>query len=499
MRSLVSFAGPAVTRQVVSFLLVRINSMSVSSRCWLLLISILWPTIVAAQSAVPELTEDTRRAVDSIRQSSVLSTVAFLASDEMAGRQTPSPELNIASRFVASRFRGAELESLDEGATFFETSNFEVSQPPLDDVALAIVGADPLRCRGILCATSERLQITAAVIKESELADAESPRIVVIDEVTIPPQAVDKPSSVLLTLRRRLRKVKKTGVQLVLMKCAAESPLIEVARRLAKNPSPLRPGLQPDCAVVLVPETAALGDVEVTAEIGAQQITQVPVRNVLGVLRGSDQALRDQAIIVSAHLDHIGISNRGTDRIYNGADDNASGVTAVLELAAAFSLLKDRPRRSIVFCTFWGEEKGLLGSKSLVQTPPWPLKKVTANINLEMVGRPESDAREKIWMTGWKHSNLGSLMNTGSQRIGVAVFDRKDVGEMLYTRSDNYSFVKQGVIAHSFSAGSLHSDYHQPGDEWQKLDIPHMTKVIQGLFCGILHVANQDAEPQKTK
>ncbi len=467
------------------------------------LVFLLCPSLLNAQPAAPimELTADARRAVDSIRQSSVLSTVAFLASDEMAGRQTPSPELNIASRFVASRFRGAGLKPLDEDATFFHTTDFEVSQPPYNDVELQIAGGDVVRSRGVLCATSERLQLTAPALAESQLidADAESPRIAVIDEVTIPPQAVDNPAAVLLTLRRRLRTVSEQGVQLVLMQCAPESPWINVARRLSERPIPRRQGLQPDCAVVLISQNAKLNDVEIIANIGAQQITQVPVRNVLAVLRGSDAALNDQAIFVSAHLDHIGVQSTGPDKINNGADDNASGVTAVLELADAFAALDTPPRRSIVFCTFWGEEKGLLGSKALVAQPPWPLNRITANINLEMVGRPEIDAREKIWMTGWQHSNLGTLMHKGAQQIGVEVFDRTDVGEMLYTRSDNHSFVKQGVIAHSFSAGSLHTDYHQPTDEWQKLDIPHMTKVIQGLFCGIQYIANQDAAPEKTK
>ena len=158
--------------------------------------------------------------------------------------------------------------------------------------------------------------------------------------------------------------------------------------------------------------------------------------------------------------------------------------------------MSDRPLRSVVFVTFWGEEKGLLGSKHFVDKPPWPLSKIAANINIEMVGRPETDAREKAWMTGWKHSNLGALMHAGSQRIGVEIFNRTDVGEMLYSRSDNYSFVRKGVVAHSFSAGSLHDDYHQPGDEWEKLDIPHMTRVIQGLFAGALYVADNPVAPE---
>ena len=121
-----------------------------------------------------------------------------------------------------------------------------------------------------------------------------------------------------------------------------------------------------------------------------------------------------------------------------------------------------------------------------------------ANINIEMVGRPEKDAREKAWMTGWRHSNLGDVMNAGSGRAGVEIFHRQDVSEMLYKRSDNFPFVRAGVIAHSFSAGSLHSDYHQPSDEWEKLNIPHMVKVIRGLYGGILHVANSDERPTAT-
>lgn len=90
-------------------------------------------------------------------------------------------------------------------------------------------------------------------------------------------------------------------------------------------------------------------------------------------------------------------------------------------------------------------------------------------------------------------------MNQGSQRVGVEIFNRTDVGEMLYARSDNYSFVQKGIVAHSFSAGSLHGDYHQPTDEWEKLNFKHMTKVSQGLLSGLLHLANRTEVPQKQR
>jgi hypothetical protein len=115
-----------------------------------------------------------------------------------------------------------------------------------------------------------------------------------------------------------------------------------------------------------------------------------------------------------------------------------------------------------------------------------------------MLGRPEENAEGKAWGTGWTRSNLGDQMAAGAARADVTIFYREDVSEMLYTRSDNYAFVQKGVIAHSFSAGSLHSDYHQPTDEVSRLNIPHMTRIIQGLFAGSLPIADGELTPSKT-
>ncbi|MEZ6132963.1 MAG: M28 family peptidase [Planctomycetaceae bacterium] len=460
---------------------------------------------VVAQQPVDALSADEVAAMDSIVAANVLSTVAFLSSDELAGRQTPSSELQIASRYVACRFLGAGLEPLDDGQTYFQTHDFRVSQPPHQPPVLTTDGGT-VPVLGVLSSSSDALMLTAKVMAESPALHAEHAPCVLLDELFVRPDAADKPATVLLTLFRRLRPLMEKGTQLVLVKCDPQSPLRDVAVRLQQQPLPDRPGLQPSCAVVLIPEAFDIEESTVTVQIEAQRRRSVPVRNVIAVLRGSDDVLRDDAILVTAHLDHIGTQASGADdlsttadvdRIYNGADDNATGVTAVLALADAFAALPVAPRRSIVFMTFWGEEKGLLGSKAFVKTPLWPLDNVTANVNIEMVGRPEPGAQNKIWMTGWKHSNLGRLMNVGAQRVGVEVFDRQDVGEMLYLRSDNASFLTAGVIAHSFSAGSLHSDYHQVSDEWPKLNIAHMTKVIQGLFAGILHVANSNTGPRK--
>ncbi len=115
-----------------------------------------------------------------------------------------------------------------------------------------------------------------------------------------------------------------------------------------------------------------------------------------------------------------------------------------------------------------------------------------------MIGRPEVNAEKKMWGTGWTHSTLCDQVSAGAKRVGIDVFFREDVSEMLYKRSDNFSFVQKGVIAHSFSAGSLHSDYHQPSDEVALLNLPHMTEIIKGLFAGTLPIADGELTPTKS-
>ena len=248
---------------------------------------------------------------------------------------------------------------------------------------------------------------------------------------------------------------------------------------------------------MLVPQKTEFGKVKIT--VPKNNYGKEKVRNVIGVLKGSHPELSKEAIIFSAHLDHIGQSSGNGDTIFNGADDDATGVTAVLSLADAYASLSKKPKRTIIFMTFWGEEKGLLGSKYYANNPIWPLEKTVANINIEMIGRPEGGAQEKCWMTGWNQSDLGELIKKEAAKIGVEVFEHPKFSAMLYGASDNASFVQKGVVAHSFSAGSLHDDYHQVGDHWQKLELKHMTKVIQGLFIGSLAIASGEQTPKKSK
>ena len=452
----------------------------------------------ADEPLVLPLTEDEQQAMEAIKQSDVLSTVAFLASDEMAGRNTPSRELDIAATFVAARFRGAGLEGLGPDSSFYQTTDLTqyLIAPGVAEIS---IGGNPLPSRGILFGGEKPVSLTTQWSDDKQL-DEVSGKVVVIDEFPLPPQAIENPNLMLVTWARRVGPIAAKGAAAILVRTADTSSLPEMAQRVKETPLNLPAQFLMACPVILISADAKL-DGEVTVTAPAREAIATPVKNVMGVLRGQDPELAKQAIIISAHLDHIGQlpEDRQGDRINNGADDNATGVTAVLTLADAFARLEDRPQRSVIFMTFWGEEKGLLGSKYYAENPLWPLEKTVANINIEMIGRPEENAEGKTWGTGWTRSNLGQLMALGAARADVSVFYREDVSEMLYTRSDNYAFVQKGVIAHSFSAGSLHSDYHQPSDEVSKLNLPHMTRIIRGLFAGALPLVDGQLTPVKTE
>ncbi len=460
------------------------------------LVSFLSPTW-GEEFEVRPLTDDEQTVLRSIAERRVLETVSYLASDEMNGRDTPSKELEAAASYVAGRFATAGLEGLGPNGSFFQTSELSQVSSPKAKAPLT-VGSDRPVPLVVLTGINETLEISGVVQDDSDEnkseTGGESSPIFVVDELPLPPQATDDPLAALITYVRRTNSLARRGAKVVLVRVAADSLLFDAAAELQQKPVTIPSQFNPRCAIVLVSRTQSLDGV-ITLEIPANVRQSTPVHNVIGVLRGSDPHASKQAVIISAHLDHIGPARRGEDKVNNGADDNASGVTGVLMLADAFAALNVRPKRSLVFMTFWGEEKGLLGSKDFVERPLWDLDKVVCNINLEMIGRPEAMAEGKAWGTGWSHSSLGPQMAAGAIRAGVSIFQHEEFGEMLYTRSDNASFVARGIIAHSFSAGSLHSDYHQPTDEVEKLNIPHMTKVIQGLMAGILPIAFGELTP----
>lgn len=441
-------------------------------------------SVVIAQQNIPS------ESIDVINEGVVTSTVSFLASDEMRGRDTPSPELTIASSYVAARFLGARLKGLGEGGSYYQNHEIKVTKVSAGSLKVSRDG-DAVVTYGLLSSSDEALDYQGKVkmLTDDNASDEkyDGPVCIVAEKF--------KSRRDQSNLMRRLARLKENGATAILVQVDPDHRLVGMAS--SSGAPRMQTGRESNSGhVVLVEKGAVEGDYELSLPRQMQAITTV--RNVIGMIPGSDPELAKEAIIISAHLDHVGIKGNVGDVICNGADDNASGVTAVLSLADAFAAMPEGPKRTVIFMTFWGEEKGLLGSKYYVSNPVWPLEKTVANVNIEMIGRPEAGASGKCWSTGWDESDMSELMSVGAKEVGVLIFQHPQFsGDMLYRSSDNYPFAQKGVIAHSFSAGSLHEDYHMPGDESQKLDFRHMTKVIQGLFAGTLPMANGEFTPKK--
>jgi hypothetical protein len=224
------------------------------------------------------------------------------------------------------------------------------------------------------------------------------------------------------------------------------------------------------------------------------------LQNVIGILRGSDPVLKNTYVLVTAHYDHVGMKAAGEgDRIFNGANDDGSGTVSVIELASALATLHERPKRSIVFMTFFGEEHGLLGSRYYARHPVFPLAQTVADLNLEQLGRTDSTEGPKMEtgnFTGFNFSDLPEIFKAAGEKTGIHIIDDEKNGDDYFAASDNASLALLGVPAHTFSVTYEFPDYHGVGDEWYKIDYDNMAKVDRMLAAGILDLAGRTEAPR---
>ena len=216
--------------------------------------------------------------------------------------------------------------------------------------------------------------------------------------------------------------------------------------------------------------------------------------NSVGILRGTDPELRDEYIVISAHMDHVGVNGASVkDSIWNGADDDASGTAGVLALAEAFA--QTPPRRSIIFLTVSGEEHGLWGSSWFTTHPPVPIDRIVANLNVDMIGRNWKDS---IVVIGLEHSDLGGTLakvNAAHPELGITAIRDPWPQENFFGRSDHYNFARRGIPALFFFNG-VHVDYHQPSDSPEKIDAEKGSRVVRLIYHVAVAIANSTARPK---
>lgn len=223
-----------------------------------------------------------------------------------------------------------------------------------------------------------------------------------------------------------------------------------------------------------------------------------PVKNVAGLLKGSDPTLGQTYLLVSGHYDHVGVRGTEGDTIYNGANDNGSSIVAMVEMAKAFSNLKVKPKRSIVFIAFWGEEKGLQGARYYAQNPMVPLAKTVGMVNMEQLGRTDdADGPQlgRFAMTGFDFTDMSKTFVDEAKKVGVQV-DQRPQGDAYFMASDNAALAAAGIPAHTISVAYSFPDYHRAGDHWDKIDYDNMAKVTRAICVGVIALANSAKTPQ---
>jgi hypothetical protein len=423
-----------------------------------------------------------RAALDRITAEDARAAVTFLASDELAGRDTPSPGLEKAADFIGAQFKTAGLEPAGDNGTYFQTAPMQlITQRPGLHITLTWPGG-----HADLTGTNVRARAGQAFDAENQPvvalpADDIAGRIVIGDFAkfngSVRALRAQKPAAILLIARRG----PPGGSSPALERGASDAPTFVIVSQSAADA--LAPGRE----------------VRATIHLPAPEIRDVPLRNVAGILRGSNPALRGEYLILSAHYDHVGVKpGEGPgDRIYNGANDNASGTVTVIEIAKALAALPRRPDRSILFLTFFGEEKGLIGSSYYTRHPLVPLAATVAEINFEQIGRTDAQEGPRIRTFAFSaptYSGIPAVMAEAAKDEDVSVYVHPDA-DSYFARSDNYPFAQAGVVDHTIGVAFEYSDYHGLADEASKLDYENMAKVDRAIAAGIERLANAAERP----
>lgn len=224
------------------------------------------------------------------------------------------------------------------------------------------------------------------------------------------------------------------------------------------------------------------------------------VSNVIGVLPGTDPALKDRYVIVSAHYDHLGKREGEGDTIFNGANDDASGVAGVIETARV--LAKRKLKRTVVFMCFYGEEKGLVGSRYYAQHPVFPVAQTVANINLEQIGRTDDSEGPRVGkynLTGFDFTDLPKSLGPAAAKWSVSLEKHPTLNEPYFMASDNYSFAAVGIPCTTISVAYEFPDYHRVGDHADRLDYPNFAKIVRAIAEGVEAVSNGADDPKWNK
>jgi hypothetical protein len=463
-------------------------------------------------------------AAETITPTDLRTKIGILADDSMFGRDTPSPGLERAAAYIIAEFRRLGLRPAGDSGTYVQ--RFGVSRWTVDtgssSLELTVRGSQVRMpfgsaVRVIGGGASGKPIGGAPVLLAGPLTSAATADRRLRGRIVLLAPDFERPLP--FGLGDRVDEI-ATVAQAVILVSNRDSATF--SRRIDTS---LEPRLTPDFrrdedgAPVLElrenalgPEAAAALDLPTLRALDATVLRDLPgfrvdlrivrhylqrarVPNLAAVLEGRDRRRRNEYLAFSAHLDHVGVRSGRTDSIFNGADDNASGVAGLLEIAEAFSRPEGRPERSLLFLVPSGEEKGLWGSAYYVAHPTVPLRQVVADLNMDLIGRNWGDS---VIVSGPELSTLGETLHRVSAshpELRMAPLADRWPQEGIFYRSDHYNFAMKGVPVLFFTSGT-HADYHQPSDTAELIDTEKASRLVRLVFHVGAAVANADGRPR---
>lgn len=443
-----------------------------------------------------------------ITKSDAEAHLIFLAADEMRGRDTGSPEIDIAANYIASYFRQLGIKPAPGADQYFQKVEFQKVKPPssiefimqdqafklMEDMVL-FAGGDAsvsgeivfagygskedfqkFDMKGKIAVTftgkAEETNVMKAFLADSPEKNtlAKEAGAVALIEIVVTPGVPWQGIAGFLSQERMTLK-KEGGITHLWMK-NTEAPVIAALKETRKSTGSLK--------------------------VSGTSVSYINGKNVAGIIEGTSAVLKNEFLIISAHYDHVGVTVRANepDSIFNGARDNAIGTVGLMETAKFFAMYP--PKRSVLILAVTGEEKGLLGSSWYVDHPLIPLKQTVFNFNCDGAGYNDKTMATVI---GLERTTAQADLTKGCEAFGLKAALDPVPEQNLYERSDNYSFAVKGIPAINFAPGTKSFDedllkyYHQPADEVGSLDFDYLIKYFRAYVYTNYLLANTPKAP----
>jgi len=445
------------------------------------------------------ISQQTSKVTSRIEERNVRAQMEFLAGDALQGRGSGTQFEWLAAQYIASQLRQFAVEPAGEtdssgGKTYIQTIN--ITKNSFEETPKLSYNSNnqPVileHGREMILMRLNTGQINGALQK---INLDEKPKVGAVAFIKL------RESDDVQKIMQKLQSFSTSGASAVIVE---ETPQLRSqwsnfgARKISFTTISNNAGntfnliaVSKEAANALV-QIADGTSIEIKGKLAAPQSQKT--WNAVGMIKGSDAVLSSEVILLSAHLDHLGMrqDTPGEDKIYNGADDDASGCVAVLELARVLASGK-RPKRSVYFAFFGSEEAGGYGSQYFVSNLSFPKGKLVANLQFEMIGRPDAKVgADELWLTGYDRSNLGPEL----AKQGAKLVNDPHPEQNFFQRSDNYTLARQGVIAHTVSSFGLHTDYHRVSDEIKTIDFNHMTRAINSMVKPVRWLINSNFKP----